>query len=134
MNEAQRVGFLVSVWDGQYSTVEEQVKDAIGKAYLEHVVGLDGATIDAFVQGEFAAQESVGQVHAGLSAGRGDYSAFWQRVAQMVPAVYDDEDILWLAQRGESAAIHRMLFALDPPLKKSSRVIHAVHVNAHVYK
>jgi hypothetical protein len=117
-------------WVSQGRIMDWELKDRIGMAYIEDYLGFDEQTTQAFIQGSHQAQHTIGMKQANLpydSVGN-----FWDQIRRIFPHTYQDRDISFLKKSGGPMAICSFLNSLKT--WGSSPVLHALEVNAHVYK
>jgi len=131
--EDPKVQYFSDLWWQQRKELTAGQKDNIGRAYLTHIIGADEETVQAFIQGSSRAQDFVGLRQGGAEQRKGDYSSFWNEVAEITSDVYTREDLSWLIETGISSVWH-IEFQIEEALRGESLVIRQIRNNAHAYK
>jgi len=106
--------------------------DEIGKAYLEHIIGLKHSKIDSFAKGEYTERHYVGMRQGGVKDRKNDLKSFWNSVNNITKNLdisYTQEEIDWLSQIGGELGAWQYLLDLPP-----KGIIGSLIINAHAYK
>ena len=128
----RKVEHFTVVWDAQRALPVEK-KNAMGVAYLRHIIGANDSTIDAFLTG-YGGHGFVGRRQGGSEPKRNDYASFWDDVAGVVPGMYAADDINWLTKHALEDGAYMMLLHTDTLSHETSPVLYRINVNAHAYK
>jgi len=146
-----RMKHFSRLWSQQQPQAEQ--KDAIGLAYLRHIIGIDEQTVNAFTHADVdpyayvnnlllgaspdqcfldyqKAEAAVGERLMNADNCRNDYLSFWNDVAKIAPEICDDHEIGWLVQGGDWA-VGGLLYQL---CKTSSIALSRLHLTMHRYK
>jgi hypothetical protein len=73
-------------------------KDEIGRLWLLYILGEPQEVVDAFLRGEFWAQERVGHKHAGINPRESDPNPFWTQVGALFPEDFTLQVIRYLSE------------------------------------
>jgi hypothetical protein len=127
---AVRAQLFSYMWSAQCASATIDEKNRIGIAYVTHFLGLGEETAKRFAQGDFDACHEVGMKQGGLKPSEDNLRDFWEEMRKLFPSSYTNEDIEYLVHGGGISAVLHFLFQLGG----TSPVLHALLVNAHVYK
>lgn len=125
---------LSDLWFSQRATAAVEQKNAVGLAYISHVLGLGDDAARRFAEGDRNVDHQVGLRHAGSERYTADLEKFWAQVREIFPGVYTDDDVSFLVEHGGVEATWSFQGQLEIPLAEDSPVLRALLVNAHAYK
>lgn len=123
---------LSDLWFSQRKTASTDQKDKVGLAYISDVLGLGEEIARGFAEGDERAFHAVGMKQAAIHPA--DTSKFWEKVRQIFPEIYAEEDIKFLIRDGNIGAVLHFLWQIEVPLAEESSVLHQLSINAHAYK
>jgi len=122
---------LYNIWFSQCSTATVEQKDKVGLAYIIQYLGFDEQTAQAFTSGDGSARHAIGMKQSNLPYT--NLAEFWNRIREIFPNTYTDEDIAFLTEGGP-AAICTFLNSIEIAMAWDSEVLKALAINAHAYK
>jgi len=131
--EEERAQHFSDLWFSQRKTAAVEQKDRVGLAFISKVLGLGDEIAQRFAQGDRGAYPIVGEKQSALPTNI-DFSDFWREVREIFPGDYTDEDIDFLAKKGDIDAALHFLWQLELPLAEESPILRSLSINAHAYK
>ena len=132
---------LAAFWTHLRLTVTLEQKDQVGLAYLSHVLAFGDDVAERLTrEADLEIQHQVGRRQGGWQSDpyTPDLKAFWERVREIFPGTYSQEDISFLVEKGGLEGVFEFLWQLepwplDPDLHRSS-VLWKLMLNALAYK
>ncbi len=127
-----KVQRLSDLWFFQRKTTSSYQKDKIGLAYISDVLELGEEIAQRFAEGDSEAFHFVGMKQSAIPFT--DTSNFWEKIGQIFPETYTEEDINFLIEKGNIGAVLHFLWQIEVPFAEDSSVLRQLRMNAHVYK
>lgn len=131
--EEERVQHFYDLWFSQRKTATVEQKDKVGLAFISRILELGEEVAQRFAQGDREAYHTVGEKHSALPTDI-DFSDFWREVKGIFPGDYTNEDIDFLAKKGDIGTVLDFLRQLEIPLAEESPILRSLSINAHAYK
>ncbi len=132
-NDRSKLREMFELWNSQKETASVEQKNKAGIAFITKILNLDKETALKFVQGDQEAYQEVGKAQSGIPRNR-ETSEFWEKVNEIFPEQYDEEDIQFLKEKTSAFQVSNFLFRLDEPLNEDSPVLRILNRNAHAFK
>ena len=130
--ENERAQHLSNLWFSQRTATIEQ-KNEVGLAFISEALGLGDEVAQKFAQGDNRVYGTVGQKQSAIPTNI-DLSGFWQKVKEIFPDVYTDEDMGFLIKEGGIDAVLHFVRQLEVTLAEESPILRSLAINAHAYK
>ena len=129
----ERAQRFSDLWLSQRETATVEQKNEVGLVYISKVLGFGDDVAQRFARGDSDAYHQVGMRQGGADSYTPDLVGFWEKVRELFPGTYTDEDISFLTQQCCVATWH-LMWQLEIPLAEESPVLQALSTNAHSYK
>lgn len=126
---------LSDLWYSLSSIASTVQKDAVGKAYLKHIIGVSEEEIQKFLEGDNKIYAKVGDAQSGLVCKKEDIGSFWKEIQTLFPNLHRDQDTEFLTKSCGALGVLHFLFQMSQPeTTENSEVLKSISTNAHVYK
>ena len=137
----QRAQKLMEHWSSIRDEVPTEIKDKIGKLFIEHILDLGNETAEKFVKGANENSMDVGTYHlvgmkmAGFKSSEEDAKKFWSSVREIEPqALPGDEDLKLAIAQDDGWGAATLIWRLEMSIKEPSFVLLKLGDIAHQYK
>jgi len=131
--EEEKAQHFSDPWFSQRKTATVEQKDRVGLTFISKVLGLGDEIAQRFAQGDRGVYRIVGEKQSAIPTDI-DFSDFWREVRGIFPNVYTNENIDFLAKKGDIDAALHFLWQLEVPLAEESPILRSLSINAHAYK
>ena len=125
--------YFSDLWFNQALDLTDAQQDNLGKAYLKHVLGVDGKTIREYVERKGNAENIIGIKMAGKDR-KNDYSAYWKEVSKITPGTYSSKDLEWLTENAGDWGAYDFLLTIKSHHLRPSSLLEQMSITAHVFK
>jgi hypothetical protein len=129
-----RVDSCRKIWKDQQRYISLSDLDEIGRRYLRHILKLDDAGIERFLEWDPDTYHAVGMKQSGMPEEQGAVEAYWSSIFEMFPEAYTREQKEFLKEEGGLGGVLDMMFTVAPPGITGTGVMGEIYTNSHVYK
>ena len=131
--EDKRAQLFSDLWFSQRKTATVEQKDKVGLVFISKALDLGDEIAQKFAQGDHGTYRAVGEKQSAIPTNT-DLSGFWQKVKEIFPGVYTNEDMSFLIKEGGIDAVLHFVRQIEVTLAEESPILRSLATNAHAYK
>jgi|SRR3989344_2863661 len=125
--------YFSDLWFDQALDLTSEQQTRLGRAYLKHILGVKGSTINRYLTGESKAVTEIGIKMSGKGR-KNDYFAYWEEVSEVTPKTYSADDLEWLTENAGGWGAYDFILTVGNHHLQPCSLLEQMAITAHVFK